>query len=74
MEEALTQKELFAAVRALGMVCTYDRDAGEYRVTFRADAMPSRVKRENVAYYATDREDALATAKAMLAAFQRGCV
>jgi hypothetical protein len=74
MEEALTQKELFAAVRALGLVCTFDADAREYRVTFRADAVPSRVKRENAAYYTNDREDALATAKTMLAAFQRGCV
>jgi hypothetical protein len=56
----LTQKALFANVRALGMVAT-KTECGEYRVAFCgkvADTEPS-------AYYTPDRDDAWATATSM---------
>jgi hypothetical protein len=53
-EITMTQKELFAAVRALGLSITVLN--GEYRINFRGG-------REATAYYTNDREDALATAK-----------
>jgi hypothetical protein len=58
----ITQKDLFARIRAIGMVCTKD-ECGEYRVAFHgkvADTEPS-------AYYTPGRDDALATATSMQA-------
>jgi len=61
----ITQKELFAAVRALGLAITVQD--GEYRITLRADVQPDSARREAVACYTDDREDALATARALAA-------
>lgn len=53
----MTDKELYAQVRSLGMSCR--REFGEYRVNFRNG-------KEDTAYYTNSREDALITAEAML--------
>jgi hypothetical protein len=62
----MTRKETLAAVRAAGMVATYDADAGEYRVTFPASEMDAE-RREAVACYTSDGDDALGSARAMRA-------
>ena len=56
----LTQKALFANVRALGMVAT-KTECGEYRVAFHG----SNAVTEPSAYYTPCREDALVTGLAM---------
>jgi len=61
----LTQKQLFAAVRALGL--SIRCADGEYRIAHKLghyrDALLAR--QESDAYYTNDRDDALATARAM---------
>jgi hypothetical protein len=52
----MTEKELFAQVRALGLtIRAYD---AEYRINYKA-------AQEATAYYTSDRDDALGTAKLM---------
>lgn len=55
----MNRKETLAAVAATGLVATYDAAVGEYRVTFRKDDMPDATRREDVAYYTSDSEDAV---------------
>ncbi|USN15679.1 hypothetical protein BABAJAGA_00390 [Brevundimonas phage vB_BgoS-BabaJaga] len=65
----MKQAELFKAVRALRLTITKD-DAGEYRIAVPLDQVAGRDKdrQEAGAYYTDDRDDALATAKAIRAA------
>ena len=53
----MTQKQLFAAVRDLGMSIKKD-EAGDYVVNHPRGS-------EGTAYFTTDRDDALGTAKLM---------
>jgi hypothetical protein len=69
----MNRKDVFAAVRALGMVCTYDADCGEYRVAFplkhyaeTADPRSLAERQEAEAYYTPHGEDALGTAQVMM--------
>lgn len=55
----MNRKETIAAVAACGLVATYDAAAGEYRVTYRADDEPDAKRREDVAYYTDDGEEAV---------------
>lgn len=57
----MNDKQLAAAVRAMGL--TYGKRDGEYRI-----AHPSKGKYNGGAYYTTDRDDALATARHMAGA------
>lgn len=59
----MTQNQTLAAIRALGLTARVTD--GEYRVTHRG-VTPERA--EAVAYYTTDRVDALGTARAMATA------
>lgn len=53
----MTQKELYTAVRALGLtICSLD---GEYRIAYKGIAKNT----EPSAYYTKDKDDALATAR-----------
>ncbi len=61
----MTIAQTKAAVAATGLIATWDADAGEYRVTFRKEALPCADRREAVAYYTDDAEDAIDTAWAM---------
>lgn len=67
----MTQKETLAAIRAAGMAARYSAEFGEWRVTFTADDMPSAERREAVASYTDDAQDALDTARAMRAHAER---
>lgn len=66
-----TVKATLAAIRALGLSATHTD--GEYRVAPRVDVCAGatlaarRDRQENAAYYTNDGEDAVGTAKAMLA-------
>jgi len=44
----------------------------EYRVSYRKEIVPSKEKREDTAYYATDKQDAYETAKAMVKSLKMG--
>lgn len=61
----MTRKQTLAAIRELGLAVTFDADWGEYRVTFRRDEMPDAERREAVAYYSPDSDDALGGAHHM---------
>ena len=76
-----TDRDLFAAVRALPHMAITKKE-GEYRVTYRLasitradqgehDADWRRDHAERAAYYATDREDAAATALSLSAQMVR---
>lgn len=58
----MTQKETLAQIRALGMAGRYSADWKEWRVTLRAEDEPDAERREAIAYYTHDAEDALHTA------------
>lgn len=60
----MTRKETFAAIREVGMSVSYDAETGEYRVTFPASEMNAE-RREAVAYYTPDGEDAIGSAHHM---------
>ena len=67
----MTQKQTLAAIRSLGLSATMTEHK-EIRVTFPLDsfegARSHRInKAEQIAYYATDRQDALQTAQFMAA-------
>lgn len=64
-----TIKETIAAIRAANMAGSYD--AGEWRITFRKDDMPDKDRREAVAAYCYDSDDALSTAQVMRERFER---
>jgi hypothetical protein len=57
----LTQKEVFARIRAIGMTVTMVHSTGEYRVNF----PKSEGGTEESAYYTNDGLDAIGTAQAM---------
>ncbi len=58
----MTQAETIKAVRALGLVCVWDRVWAEWRVDYKpGDARRSPLS----AYHTTDREDAVGTAQMM---------
>jgi hypothetical protein len=67
----MTQRETLAAIKAAGMAARYSAEFGEWRVTFTADDMPSAERREAVACYTPDSEDAISTARAMRAHAER---
>jgi hypothetical protein len=67
----MTQRGTLAAIRAAGMAARYSAEWGEYRVTFNASDLPSAERREAVAAYTSDAQDALDTAKAMRAHAER---
>lgn len=54
----MTQRQTMDAIRALGL-SVRRTEHGEYRVNFKSGT-------EGTAYYTTDAEDALGTARAML--------
>lgn len=58
----MNRKQTLAAIRAERMAVTYDADCGEYRVTFGRDEMPDAERREAVAYYTPDSDDAYGSA------------
>lgn len=60
MGRRMTVIQVQQAIRQLGMTCGYNPSTREYRVNF-----PKAV--EDTAYYTNDAEDAIDTAKAMLA-------
>lgn len=62
MARSLTQAK--AAIRGMGMAVSSFQ--GELRVTFQRMDMPNATEREAVAYYTTDTDDAVDTARAML--------
>ena len=69
----MKQKELFAAVRALGLVITRTEGGDEYRLAFPlahydGDRPHQRDRQEGEAYYGDDAWDILGTAVAMLKA------
>lgn len=72
----MTRKQALAEMNALGHVlASYDSETGEYRVTLRFGPLPGgrgaqehmKARREAVASYTPDRQDALDTARAMAA-------
>lgn len=76
-----TDKELFAAIRALPHMAITKQE-GEYRVTYRLASIAAadqgqhsadwhRDHAERAAYYTTDRDDALGTAKSLSAQMVR---
>lgn len=67
----MTRAQLYAAVRALGLVIKRTEGGDEYRLAFRVDDYPGeypqrQVQQENQAYYSPDELDVLATAVAMV--------
>lgn len=64
----MTIKETLAAIKAANMHARWNSEAREYRVTFPPGSM-SEERREEVASYTPDPQDALDTAKAMRAHF-----
>lgn len=67
----MTRKDTLEQIKALGMSALYSPEAGEYRVTLRAEDEPSRERREAIAYYTHDANDALGTARAMRETFDQ---
>lgn len=67
----MTRKDTLEQIKALGMSARYSAEWGEYRVTLRAEDEPSRERREAIAYYTHDAEDALGTARAMRETFDQ---
>lgn len=61
----MNRKDTLEAIRAAGMAGTYDAGTREYRVTYPAQEMPDKERREAVASYTDDPADAIGTAKAM---------
>jgi hypothetical protein len=69
----MTRAETIAAIEALGLRASYDRESGEYRVAPNLGPFPGGrgfqreylAREERGAYYTPDKADALATARAM---------
>lgn len=71
----MKQKELFAAVRALGLTITRTEGGDEYRLAFPlahydGNREYQRERQEAQAYYGDDALDVLATAVAMLKTYE----
>lgn len=58
----MTKKDTLLAIRALGATARWDPAWGEYRVN-----LPAPYGTEATAYYTPDDEDAVGTARAMMA-------
>lgn len=67
----LTQKATYKRIREIGMRAAYDPDTREYRVTFSSLDVPSYERREAVAAYCCDSDDAIGTAQMMRDHFER---
>lgn len=67
----MTIKETLAAIKAAGMVGRWSPELSEFRVAFKASDLPSATRREDAAYYTGSRQDAVDTARAMRAWFDR---
>lgn len=63
----MTQTQLFAHVRKLGLSIRRTGFGPEIRISPKPQACPDGTKREALAYYTDDRDDALATARFMAA-------
>lgn len=64
----MTLVETLTAIKAARMHARWNSETREFRVTFPPGSM-SEKRREEVASYTTDPEDAISTAKAMRAHF-----
>ena len=60
----MTTKQAVQKISSIGMAAGYDRELGEYRVTYKG-VRPDRA--ETLAYYTDDPQDAYDTALAMFA-------
>lgn len=75
----MTRKQTLDAIRALGLVASYDGDSEEYRVAYsygflaggRTEQQRQKDWQERSAYYTDDKDDALGTAKHMAANMQK---
>ena len=67
----MTKKETRDQIKALGMAASFSAEWGEWRVTLRVVDEPDAARREAIAYYTHDAEDALQTAAAMRATFEQ---
>lgn len=61
----MTRKQALAAIRAAGMSGRYSPEWGEWRVTYPASELPSAERREAVAVYCSDNQEAADNAAAM---------
>jgi hypothetical protein len=66
-----TIKETIAAIRAADMSGRWSPEFGEWRITFPQKDMPDAERREAVAYYTPDNDDALSSAQVMRERFER---
>ncbi|ARB13888.1 hypothetical protein Ccr2_gp335 [Caulobacter phage Ccr2] len=75
----MTRAQALAQMNALpGIIASFERETGEYRVTLRFGPLPMgrgaqewmRARREAVASYSDDKADALATARDMSARWE----
>lgn len=60
------RSRVMRVLAAAGLDARWCADAGEYRVTLPAKLVPTASRREAIAYYTADSEDALRTGLAML--------
>lgn len=67
----LTQRQTLKRIREIGMRAAFDPDTREYRVTFSQTEMPSYERREAVAAFCMDSDDAIGTAHMMRSHFER---
>lgn len=67
----MLQRDVIAAVRALGLVAVYDRDMAEWRIDYRRGDTRYVAGDEGSAYFTNDRDDAVLTARTM--AESKGC-
>lgn len=71
----MTKAQTVKAIRDLGMRGTWSSEWGEWRVTFSQEEMPDRERREAVAAYTPDNDDALCMAWGMrLHAWRQWCI
>lgn len=63
--KGMTKAATRAAIKAAGMIGVWSSEWRQWRVTHTEATMPDKARREDVAYYTDDNEDALDTARAM---------
>lgn len=71
----MTRADTLAAIHALGLRASYDRQSGEFRIAPNLGPLPGgrgaqadhRAREEARAYYTDSKADALGTARAMAA-------
>lgn len=61
-KETHTKAQVVAAVAATGLIAVWSAEWNEWRITFRVVDMPDATRREEVACYTDDNEDAIDTA------------